>query len=211
MEIDLCFLCESAAARQHNERGLPAFFGTLGGGLPVADKIEVIRTTRAVRDAIASAFHHVARANAHPHTRLIFLPPWSPRRPHTPSRHHVLHRFRRLAALAFAEAAADELTQPYLPSCRPLSAERTQHTVLPAREDQFSALAACNFEDVRVVILGQDPYPTPDTHMASPFRAANCGRPLPAQKHLPELYDDLQIPPAEHGCLTSWADQAFCY
>ena len=107
-------------------------------------------------------------------------------------------------------ALADELTQPYFAELQAfVDAERTQHTVLPAREDQFSALAACNFEDVRVVILGQDPYPTPGHAHGLAFSVLPNVRPLPGSlKNIyQELYDDLQIPPAEHGCLTSWADQ----
>ena len=63
--------------------------------------------------------------------------------------------------------------------------------------------------DVRVLLVGQDPYPTPGQPVGLSFSVAREERPLPASLRniYTELHDDLGIAPAEHGDLTSWADQ----
>ena len=63
--------------------------------------------------------------------------------------------------------------------------------------------------DVRVLIVGQDPYPTPGHSVGLAFSAARDVRPLPRSlKNIyTELESDLGIPPAEHGDLTPWFEQ----
>lgn len=65
------------------------------------------------------------------------------------------------------------------------------------------------FEDVRVLILGQDPYPTPGHPIGMSFAVAEDVRPLPKSLNniFKELEDDLGIPPSPHGDLTAWARQ----
>lgn len=62
--------------------------------------------------------------------------------------------------------------------------------------------------EVKVLIVGQDPYPTPGHPVGLSFSVARDVRPLP--KSLANIYrelaDDLGVPPAEHGDLTAWAD-----
>lgn len=64
-------------------------------------------------------------------------------------------------------------------------------------------------QDTRVVILGQDPYPTPGHAMGMSFSVDRRVRPIPRslQNIYTELETDLSIPPAEHGDLTAWANQ----
>ena len=63
--------------------------------------------------------------------------------------------------------------------------------------------------DVRVLITGQDPYPTPGHPIGLSFAVDREVRPLP--RSLGNIYkerqDDLGIPPAPHGDLTAWSDQ----
>jgi uracil-DNA glycosylase len=63
--------------------------------------------------------------------------------------------------------------------------------------------------DVRVLIVGQDPYPTPGHPVGLSFSVAPDVRPLPKslQNIYAELRDDLGIPPAQSGDLTPWFDQ----
>lgn len=65
------------------------------------------------------------------------------------------------------------------------------------------------FADVRVLILGQDPYPTPGHPIGLSFAVAADVRPIPRSlaNMYRELHDDLGIPPAEHGDLTRWTIQ----
>jgi uracil-DNA glycosylase len=65
------------------------------------------------------------------------------------------------------------------------------------------------FADVRVLIVGQDPYPTPGHAIGLSFAVDRAVRPLPRslQNIYRELHDDLGILPPEHGDLSAWADQ----
>jgi uracil-DNA glycosylase len=60
-----------------------------------------------------------------------------------------------------------------------------------------------------VVILGQDPYPTPGHPMGLAFSVRPSVTPLPASLRniYKELEADLGIAPAPHGCLQAWAEQ----
>ncbi|CAG7845289.1 Uracil-DNA glycosylase [Pseudoclavibacter triregionum] len=79
---------------------------------------------------------------------------------------------------------------------------------LPAGEHVLRAFRQ-PFADVRVLILGQDPYPTPGHPIGLSFAVAEDVRPLPRslQNIYRELQDDLGIPPAPHGDLTRWTEQ----
>ncbi|KUG55242.1 uracil-DNA glycosylase [Kocuria palustris] len=63
--------------------------------------------------------------------------------------------------------------------------------------------------EVRVLILGQDPYPTPGHAMGLSFSVRPDVRPLPRslQNIYRELHDDLGIAPAENGDLSAWSRQ----
>ncbi|MFE6995219.1 uracil-DNA glycosylase [Microbacterium sp. NPDC057659] len=64
-------------------------------------------------------------------------------------------------------------------------------------------------DDVKVLITGQDPYPTPGHPIGLSFAVEADVRPLP--RSLGNIYKerqtDLGIPPAPHGDLTAWSDQ----
>lgn len=63
--------------------------------------------------------------------------------------------------------------------------------------------------DVRVLIVGQDPYPTPGHPIGLSFAVDQDVRPLPRSltNIYRELEADLGIPPAPHGDLSAWFDQ----
>jgi uracil-DNA glycosylase len=62
--------------------------------------------------------------------------------------------------------------------------------------------------DVRVLIVGQDPYPTPSHPVGLSFSVAPDVHPIPRslQNIYRELHDDLGIQPARSGDLSRWAD-----
>lgn len=62
---------------------------------------------------------------------------------------------------------------------------------------------------VRVLIVGQDPYPTPGHAIGLSFAVDANVRPLPRSLNniYRELNDDLGIPPAAHGDLTAWSER----
>lgn len=61
----------------------------------------------------------------------------------------------------------------------------------------------------RVLVVGQDPYPTPGHAMGYAFSAARGVRPLPRSlsNMYRELHDDVGIEPAPHPDLSAWAEQ----
>lgn len=63
--------------------------------------------------------------------------------------------------------------------------------------------------DVRVLIVGQDPYPTPGHSIGLAFAVQRALRPLPRSltNIYRELHDDLGIPVPAHGDLSGWAAQ----
>ena len=65
------------------------------------------------------------------------------------------------------------------------------------------------FAGVRVLIVGQDPYPTPGHAIGLSFAVDRSVRPIPRslQNIYRELKDDLGIVPPPHGDLSAWADQ----
>lgn len=79
--------------------------------------------------------------------------------------------------------------------------------ILPAGDRIFAAFQR-PLADVRVLIVGQDPYPTPGHPIGLSFATSPEVRPIPRslQNIYRELNDDLGIPPAVHGDLTAWAD-----
>ncbi|GAA1666695.1 uracil-DNA glycosylase [Citricoccus zhacaiensis] len=80
--------------------------------------------------------------------------------------------------------------------------------VLPAPEHVLRAFRQ-PFEQVKVLILGQDPYPTPGHPIGMSFAVDRHVSPLPRSlaNIYRELSSDVGIPPAAHGDLTAWADQ----
>jgi uracil-DNA glycosylase len=79
---------------------------------------------------------------------------------------------------------------------------------LPAGENILRAFTL-PLADVRVLILGQDPYPTPGHPVGLSFSVAPDVRPLPGSLRniYRELEQDLDIPQAAHGDLTHWFAQ----
>ncbi len=79
---------------------------------------------------------------------------------------------------------------------------------LPAGRHVLRAFAA-PFDDVRVLIVGQDPYPTPGHPIGLSFAVDRHVRPLPRslQNIYAELRDDLGVTPPDHGDLSGWSQQ----
>ena len=79
---------------------------------------------------------------------------------------------------------------------------------LPAGEHVLRAFTR-PLVDVRVLIVGQDPYPTPGHPVGLSFSVAPDVRPVPRslQNIYAELGADLGMPPAEHGDLSVWFEQ----
>ncbi len=85
---------------------------------------------------------------------------------------------------------------------------RANGPYLPAGANVLRAFAR-PFDQVRVLIVGQDPYPTPGHPIGLSFAVERSVRPVPRslQNIYQELHDDLGLATPEHGDLSAWADQ----
>lgn len=84
---------------------------------------------------------------------------------------------------------------------------RGEDAYLPRGNDILRAFAD-PFEDVRVLILGQDPYPTPGHPMGLAFSTQpGVAAPRSLVNVYRELYDDLGVPPRSDGDLSNWSKQ----
>ena len=86
--------------------------------------------------------------------------------------------------------------------------EEKNKTIHPAKSDIFASLNAVKFNDVNVVILGQDPYHGPGQAHGLSFSVPR-GVPIPPSllNIYKELEDDLNCHRPTHGSLKSWAEQ----
>jgi uracil-DNA glycosylase len=104
---------------------------------------------------------------------------------------------------------ADELTKPYfLDLKRFLETERAEHQVFPPEARVFTALELTPPQEVRVVILGQDPYhDIGQAHGLCFSVLPGVNLPGSLRNIFKELKDDLGSTAPKHGCLISWARQ----
>ncbi|MYT27276.1 uracil-DNA glycosylase [Streptomyces sp. MspMP-M5] len=81
-------------------------------------------------------------------------------------------------------------------------------TYLPAGSNVLRAFQQ-PFDEVRVLIVGQDPYPTPGHAVGLSFSVAPDVRPLPGslENIFRELHSDLGLPRPANGDLTPWTQQ----
>lgn len=86
---------------------------------------------------------------------------------------------------------------------------RFPNQIFPEGKYIFRAFNSCPFDQIKVVILGQDPYPTRGHAHGLCFSCDAHVRPLPKslQNIFKELEDDLGIKAPENGDLNHWANQ----
>jgi uracil-DNA glycosylase len=92
----------------------------------------------------------------------------------------------------------------HVPACR----AGGRPTVPPDGERIFAAFQQ-PFDAVRVLVVGQDPYPTPGHAIGLAFSVGAGVRPLPRslQNIFREYQEDLGLPPPSSGDLTPWVEQ----
>jgi uracil-DNA glycosylase len=86
--------------------------------------------------------------------------------------------------------------------------EGRKKTVYPPPADVFAALRDCAFPDIKVVILGQDPYHGPQQAHGLSFSVRHGVPPPPSLKNIfKEAINDVGITRPTHGCLSGWSRQ----
>ena len=110
---------------------------------------------------------------------------------------------------SWKDLLAGEAEQSYYRSLKKFLLEQyMEGTVYPKKENIFNALQLTDYEDVKVVILGQDPYHGPNQAHGLSFSVEKGQKLPPSLKNMmKELQQDIGCEIPEHGDLTSWAKQ----
>ncbi|ACU74156.1 uracil-DNA glycosylase [Catenulispora acidiphila DSM 44928] len=116
---------------------------------------------------------------------------------------------RELIPASWAPVLAAETEQPYFADLEAfLKTERAEHQVFPPEDEVFAALEATPYEDVKVVLIGQDPYHDDGQAHGMCFSVRPGVRIPPSLRNMyKELDTDLGVAPVKHGYLKAWADQ----
>ena len=111
---------------------------------------------------------------------------------------------------SWKELLGSELKKTYMSDLRTflVQEEKAQKTVYPQSQDILAALNLTPFDQVKVVILGQDPYHGPNQAHGLCFSVKPGVKIPPSLVNIfKELKDDLGITPPTHGCLGAWGKQ----
>lgn len=103
----------------------------------------------------------------------------------------------------------EELAKPYWAKLQEfVELERGRGPVYPPPHEVFAALHLTPYDDVKAVILGQDPYHGPNQAHGLCFSVRRGVTPPPSLQNIfKELESDLGYQPPGHGCLEHWAGQ----
>lgn len=102
-----------------------------------------------------------------------------------------------------------ELEKPYWVTLqRFVTEERSAHQVFPPPDEVFAALHLTPFKEVKVMVLGQDPYHGPGQAHGLAFSVRPPVPPPPSLANIfKELESDVGVPRPDHGSLVPWAKQ----
>ena len=103
----------------------------------------------------------------------------------------------------------DEFQKPYYLNLRKfLVQEYKTQTIYPNMNDIFNALKYTDYKDVKVVMLGQDPYHQPNQAHGLCFSVKKGVKAPPSLQNMyKEIYAEYGYPIPDHGELTYWAEQ----
>lgn len=109
----------------------------------------------------------------------------------------------------WASVLKDEFDKPYFKQLADfLGEERQQYTIFPPENEIYTALQLTPYENVRVLLLGQDPYPTPGHAHGLCFSVkTGVKHPASLRNMFKELKEDLGCSIPNHGYLEPWARQ----
>lgn len=107
------------------------------------------------------------------------------------------------------ELLKDEFEKPYFNKLQEfLTEEYNTKTIYPLAENIFNALNYCKYEDISVVLIGQDPYHQPGQAHGLCFSVQDGTALPPSLKNIfKEIHDDLGVTPLLSGNLIRWAKQ----
>lgn len=110
---------------------------------------------------------------------------------------------------SWKEKLAAEFEQPYFHDLiNFVKEEYRQHTIYPPGKLIFNAFEHCSYDQVKVVIIGQDPYHNPGQANGLAFSVAEGVRVPPSLQNIyKEVTNELDRPAPSSGNLERWAEQ----
>lgn len=110
---------------------------------------------------------------------------------------------------SWLEKLSSEFEKPYFSEMKDfLIQEKGSHSIYPPGTEIFAAFNKTPFQDVKVVIIGQDPYHGPGQANGLSFSVARGVQSPPSLLNIfKELKADLEIEIPAHGDLSGWAQQ----
>lgn len=110
---------------------------------------------------------------------------------------------------SWKEVLHDEFNKPYFIQLTEfVKSEYQQHTIFPPGKEIFNAFDLCPFENVKVVIIGQDPYHGPGQAHGLCFSVREGVDFPPSLRNIfKEINGDMGTPIPRNGDLTRWAEQ----
>ena len=104
----------------------------------------------------------------------------------------------------------DEFEKPYMKNLQKFLSEEVlnKNKVFPEKKDIFNAFCYTSLDNVKVVIMGQDPYHGDGQAHGLSFSVLRDVKPPPSLRNIyKEIHQDLGLTTFNHGCLTGWAEQ----
>ncbi|MDE3055604.1 MAG: uracil-DNA glycosylase [Verrucomicrobiota bacterium] len=111
---------------------------------------------------------------------------------------------------SWANLLCEEFEKPYMKELRKFLTEECQRgvKVYPPAEEIFAAFSHFSFDQLRVVIIGQDPYHGPGQAHGLAFSVPKGISPPPSLQNIfAELREDVGVQPPTHGFLLDWVKQ----
>ena len=107
------------------------------------------------------------------------------------------------------EILKDEYEKEYFYNLlKKLQTEYRDKIIYPPKKDVFRAMRLTDYDDIKVVIIGQDPYHGEGEAEGLSFSVKDGIRKPPSLKNIfKELYDDLGYPEPKNGSLVNWAKE----
>jgi uracil-DNA glycosylase len=111
--------------------------------------------------------------------------------------------------ISWTAILAEELEKPYFGKLQDfLAQEQETYTIYPPTENIFSALELTSYEQVNVLLLGQDPYHNQNQAHGLCFSVKPGIKPPPSLMNIfKELKTDVGFDIPNHGYLVNWAKQ----
>lgn len=109
----------------------------------------------------------------------------------------------------WTEILREEINKDYFQELlKFIDLEYSSKTIFPPKDSILNALDTCYFNDVKVVILGQDPYHDYDQAIGLSFAVKSGIKLPPSLKNIfKEIKSDLGVDPLQDGDLSRWAQQ----